>query len=400
VLTADLVRARRKGGELVLGGFRGDQRAQACALAERYLDFFEHGVGERRGDLEEAIDAVPTSPSLRKVALGLAKLLFDRAEFEGPGELDPAALRREIFEEASRARQEEQFDRARIVATIGARHGLSPESIEVALFGDLREEQRLVRFDAITQDALVETYELAQVQAVLLRAESVEVDVRCGSPAAARRLFRTLKFHRLLHRIERRGPDYRVHVDGPASLFQSSMRYGLRLALVVPALRDCDAFELRADVRWGPARERLRFEWSETRKGAAEDARTPLPDEIEELYAAMRDRDGLYAVELADEIFDVPGLGTLVPDLRFRHRDSGRVIYFEALGHWSREAVWKRVDLVRRGLPHPVLFAVPSRLRVSVEVLPDELPASLLIYKGKVSAKKVEESLDELLNED
>jgi uncharacterized protein len=399
VLTADLVRARRKGGALVISQFRGDQREQAASLAESYLGFFEHGEGERRADLQEALDAIPTSPSLRKVALGLVKLLFDRAEFEGAGELDPVTLRREVFEEASRARQRGEFDRARILAEVGERHALSLEDAERALFGDLKEEQRLVRFDAISKDALVAAYELSQVQAVLLRAESIEVDVRCGSPAAARRLFRTLKFHRLLHRIERKGLDYRVVIDGPASLFQSSTRYGLRLALVVPALRDCDAFDLRADVRWGPSRERLVFEWSEQRKGAAEASAPPLPDEIEELYRAMRDRDGRFEVEIADEIFDVPGLGTLVPDLRFRERKTGRVVYFEALGHWSRDAVWKRVDLVGEGLPHPILFAVPSRLRVSAEVLPDELPASLLIYKGKLSAKKVEAALGALAGE-
>lgn len=399
MLTADLVRARKKGEMLHLSRFRGKQREEAEHLAERYLEIFEHGEGERYADLKEAIESIPTPPSLRKVALGLEKLVFDRAEFEGPGELDPVAFRREVFEAASAARRDGAFDRERILAEVGARHGIATvEEAERALFADLKEEQRLVSFDRIGAEALVELYELSQAQAVLLRAESIEVDVRCGSPAAARKLFRTLKFHRLLHRIYERGLDYRILIDGPASLFQASTRYGLRLALVVPALRDCDAFELRAVVRWGPERERLIFEWKEERKGAARGTSPGLPEEVEELYDAMRAEGGRFEVEIADEIFDVPGLGTLVPDLRFRDRETGRVIFFEALGHWSRDAVWKRVDLVQKGLPHPVLFAVPSRLRVSAEVLPDELPASLLVYKGKLPRKKVEAALVALLD--
>src|SRR5690606_32209429 len=165
-------RARRNGGTLLISRLPGEQREQAQALAESFLGFFEHGVGERRADLEEAIESIPTSPSLRKVALGLAKLAFDRAEFESPGEVEPALFRREVFEEASRARMEGEFDRARILTEAGQKHGIATlAEAEQALFGDLKEEQRLVRFDAITKEALVETYELAQAQAVLLRAE-------------------------------------------------------------------------------------------------------------------------------------------------------------------------------------------------------------------------------------
>jgi hypothetical protein len=66
------------------------------------------------------------------------------------------------------------------------------------------------------------------------------------------------------------------------------------------------------------------------------------------------------------------------------------------LGFWSRDAVWKRVELVQAGLPQKILFAVSSRLRVSEAVLDDDLPGALYVYKGAMSAAQIEKKLDAL----
>jgi hypothetical protein len=66
------------------------------------------------------------------------------------------------------------------------------------------------------------------------------------------------------------------------------------------------------------------------------------------------------------------------------------------LGYWSREAVWRRVELVEQGLGERILFAVSSRLRVSEAVLDAESPGALYVYKGVMSARSIERKLDEL----
>ncbi len=94
-------------------------------------------------------------------------------------------------------------------------------------------------------------------------------------------------------------------------------------------------------------------------------------------------------------MLDLPGVGLSIPDLIFtRGRDK---VYFEVLGFWSREAVFRRVDLVDKGLSERVLFAVSSRLRVSEEVLGDEASSALYVYKGAMSARAVAERLDRLV---
>jgi uncharacterized protein len=69
----------------------------------------------------------------------------------------------------------------------------------------------------------------------------------------------------------------------------------------------------------------------------------------------------------------------------------------EVLGHWSRAAVWRRVELVEAGLGVPLIVAASERLRVSEDVLPADAPACLYVYKGVMSAKAIVERAERLL---
>jgi predicted nuclease of restriction endonuclease-like RecB superfamily len=207
-------------------------------------------------------------------------------------------------------------------------------------------------------------------------------------------LFRKLKFLRLLHSIrplERRG--YRIEIDGPFSLFESSTKYGLQLAMALPAIRECEHFELRADLRWGTARTPLSFALSGGR-GAHDAVEARLPDDIDALVRGIAEAGTPWEASPADAILDLPGVGVCVPDLVFTHGETGECVYLEVLGYWSRAAVWKRVELVEKGLGERIVFAVGKQLRVSEEVLDEELPGALYVYKRTMAPKAVLERVE------
>ena len=58
--------------------------------------------------------------------------------------------------------------------------------------------------------------------------------------------------------------------------------------------------------------------------------------------------------------------------------------------------MFRRVELVERGIGHKLLFAVSSRLRVSQEVLDENASSALYVYKGAMSARAIAEHLDRL----
>ena len=75
---------------------------------------------------------------------------------------------------------------------------------------------------------------------------------------------------------------YVFHIDGPLSLFSATTKYGLQVALFLPALLHCSDFRLDAELRWGPKREPRSFHL-ESRDGLVShqaDTGTYVPAEL------------------------------------------------------------------------------------------------------------------------
>ena len=404
MLTADLVNARRRKGELHLVPLDGPHQERASAIGDLLLAAAGAHVGRTRDELEEAFDAIDVGPREHRLKDGLAKLVFDRATFDADESVDPVELRAAVFSRAAAARAvlspAERLDRLAVMGEIARERQVDTPSVERALYADLRGAHRLLALAPITPLLLVDAYVRGQAQAVLLRSTRVTVDVRCASAGATRALFRRIKFLRLLYSIEKTKEGHRIVIDGPFSLFDAVTKYGLQLALVLPALDGCDAWKLEADVRWGKDREPLTFKIAGGRDASKERKRAvrepPLPDEVRALAVAFAKIGSEWSVSPARAILQMPGVGMCVPDLVFE-RERGGVrarVYLEVMGFWSRDAVWKRVELVQAGLGEPIVFALSSRLRVSEAVLADGLPAALYVYKGTMSARAIAERLD------
>lgn len=393
MLTADLVRIRRtRDGELFLREVHPKSRDRLVTVARGYIEAAKASVGQPREAFLAACADVEVANPDRKVAEGLRKLVVDRCDFSADDRVDPLAIRREVFTRAAVARREHDFAREEVVAAAAEALGLDVAAVEASMFADLKQAHLCRSFDAPNAEVLVDTYDLAQAQAVLLKAVRVTARVKCADGGAYRALFRKLKFRRLLHTIH---PDddggYRLVLDGPFSLFRQSTKYGLQLALMLPAIAACDTWSVDADVRWGKDKAKLRFHYAGAQAADASPAR--LPDDVQTLVDRFKALDTGWKVRASTKILELPGVGLCVPDLVFTRE--GAKVYLEVMGYWSREAVWRRVDLVEAGLRENVLFAVSERLRVSEAVLDGELPGGLYVYKGVMSARTVAKRLEQ-----
>jgi predicted nuclease of restriction endonuclease-like RecB superfamily len=414
MLTADLVDVRRAGAELVLRPLDARALEEALEVARALLDATHGMIGARREDVMLAWDGAAGDdggPRKRKTVLGLRKLVEDGCTFEAETPKDPAALREALFLRAAEARRGRTFDRAALVAEIASAQGITPEELERGLFADLRSEHLLRAAPSFGPEALVQAFELGRGQAVLLAAVRVTCEVRAASPGPLRAFFAKLKFHQLLFAAERIEGGFRVVVDGPFSMFESVTKYGVRFALLLPALRELEDWSLVADLRWGKERAPLAFrlEAKDTAKlaGSADGERAArdaahLGDDVrellEDLETARANAKSPWRAEAASVLLDLPGVGICVPDLVLTAAKKGaRPIYVEVLGFWSRDAVFRRIELARAGVGELVVFAVSSRLRVSPELLGEDDEGALYVYKGRMSARALLERVDALV---
>ena len=403
MLSADMVHVRRRGDRLMVVPVSEAERPRALELATAYIDLATAHVGLARGTLLEACRAIDVQPAEQRLARGLQKLVLDRCEFEENAALDPVQLRRTLFTRAASARRESEhalFDRSGLLAAAAAERNLASNDIEAGLFADLPDAHVLRAARLPAAAALLADHDLAQHQAVLLRAQQVTASVWSAVPGAYRQLFRKLKFLRLLYRIERlpKQKGYRLEIDGPYSLFESVTKYGLQLALALPALMACDRWAIEADLRWGQERRPLRYSLrgSLSAEPVAGEQTDGLPDEVAALLRDLQALPGPWRPAVAQAILDLPGVGQCVPDLEFVHQETGQRVYLEVLGFWSRDAVWKRIELAQKGLPEAVVFAVSKRLRVSEAALDSDLPAALYVYARVMNANAILARVEEV----
>jgi predicted nuclease of restriction endonuclease-like RecB superfamily len=166
VLTADLDNARRRGTELRLVSLDAAGRERAATIAEALVAVAAAHVGRTREELEGAFSAVDVGPREHRMRDGLVKLIEDRCSFDAGDDVDPEAVRRDVFTRASAARAAlsaaERFDRGAVLAEVARERGVSAGAIERALFADLRASHVLAAFDRLPARALVEAYERAQ----------------------------------------------------------------------------------------------------------------------------------------------------------------------------------------------------------------------------------------------
>jgi predicted nuclease of restriction endonuclease-like RecB superfamily len=407
VLTGELLRVRSTGGALVPRYLAPGQRARLLPAAEELLTHARAAPAHHalRAELGAALEAVPHAAVDRFVMAGLCKLVLDRCAFAVTPGPEPAALRERTFRLAAERRRTLEplgsFDRDAVLADVSAalaRDGipLAPAELDARLFADLPEEERCTGFRDLSAGALLDRYDLALAQGVLLRATRVTVWLEGEAPAAVRNLFRAARFHGLLHRVIAEGDGgWRVDLDGPFSLFSAVQRYGLALGLFLPAVLRCRRWRLEADLLWGAARRPMRFVLRPEHGLAAGEPPPPgLPRELAAFAKAFASLGSAWSVAPCTEILSVPGEPAVVPDLVFER--AGERVYLEAFGYWSRAAVWRRIETLRRGFPARLLLAVGKRLRVSEQALEDEAAGELYVYREKMRPSAVLERLERL----
>ncbi len=396
MLTRELIRAQVRQGALQVA-FIDPSKASLREDAASLLDTFRQAAEEQwtRAELDAEVAELVGDRRDHKILAGLAKVLADRSAFEVEAPLPPAELRERVFL-AARARgplalEPGPLERpvARdVLAEEGAELGLDADAVGRALYADLREAQRLTACDVPDPEWLLHRYNVALVQAVLLKATRVRVRLHGPSAPRLRQLFRFVKFHGLIAQARRDGAAIEIELDGPASLFRQSTRYGLQLANFFPAvlLQEC-AWTVDATVLWragAPAAvlhvastAGLRSHYADT---GAYTTRTQVW--FAERFAALSSG---WTLDDATIPLDLGGHAVILPD--FKLTRDGRTAYLEIVGFWQRAWLARRLEWLAEYAPGNLILAVSRKLRASQEDL--DLPGQVVEFAEVVPAAKV-----------
>jgi predicted nuclease of restriction endonuclease-like RecB superfamily len=401
MLTADLAQSWQRGGRT---GPRYIETEDASYLQEAsdLIGLFKEHRGQRRADLEQALEEYVGTGTDYRVLRGLIKLLMDRCEFETACGADPVEIRRALF---LKARQHHpvignETARSEVVTEVARELNCAPEVVTEGLYADLPENQKLVDFEAMDARELLDRYNVAQAQALLYRCVEMRLVVSPQDPAGYRELFGAIKAYRLIHTIKGNAvTGYEVRLDGPVSMFHRSQKYGVQMAVFLPALLTCKGWRMRAEIV-SKMKGRAFFELNSDQTQLRSHYLNAPPYEnpvLERLETAWARFDTSWSLEPGSEVIDL-GESAFIPDFILRH-PTGRQVYLEALGFWTPQHLKERLKEFEHGRVRDFIIAAWDELRGSREP-PANLPANVIVFKRSLDPAAVELVLDKLMSDE
>lgn len=395
MLTADLALSWQRGDQ-IKPRYVNVADPRWLREAATLVQLFKEHTGRTRGELDRALDEYVGTGTDYRVMRGLTKLLMDRSEFATAAAFEPQDARRAVFLKARASHPVSETERERIGSEVAAQLGCAPEDLLSGLYADLTARQQLVEFEEIADRDLLERYNLAQAQALLYRSTGMRLRVKPQSAEGFRALFGAIKAHGLIHSVKGNpAAGYEIHLDGPASLFHRSQKYGVQMAVFLPDLLACDGWEMSAEIQ--------------TRHGAAffdltSDTHGLRTDDIgwrgcenqarEKLQESWERFDSAWMLEPSSEVVDL-GETAFVPDFALRHAD-GQIVYLEVLGFWTPERLTDRLREFERAGFGNFLLAAWEELRGSREPFVKEA-ANVVVFKRTLDPAAVEWAAEKLI---
>ncbi len=391
MLPSELLAASWQGARVYPRFLRKEQHL----WAEAVLAVIRDHLRKTRGELQDALRALEGDSPDYRVVRGFAHLALAGADFSLALEtVAPELLRQEAFRLAAEQGSYGEPQAEAVLVALAAKYSLEPAVIREALYADLPENHILSALPDFTTETLVDRYNLAQAQGLLYSALSMRITAHCNVPGEYRRLFLHLKFHGLMYAVEGNLEDgYQIYIDGPASLFKQTRKYGINMAVFLPALLHLSRWEMQAVLRKGD-REGT-YNLASGAPLRSHYAKPPEYDSLLERSFAERwaKLETPWILEREVEIVDLKGT-VFVPDFALRHPD-GRVVHVEIMGFWHPDYLRRKLDKVRRADMPNLILAVSDRLNVGQEDI-REIPGPVLFFKGKLEPRRVLEVIENL----
>ncbi len=393
MLTADLLRYRIKDTEIAPRYITRKQAKRYIGICSRLISLFQSHIGKTYGELREALREFEGKRTDFKIIRGLFKLLEDKAEFTPAFNLEFSAFRHYIFSRAqdyypivTRSDLIHKRQREQILDKIGEKFDVPGDEVDRVMYGDLQENQILDRFKiSYTPESLLKRYNLALAQGLLYQANQLRIHLM----GDYRVVFQYIKLSRLIHWIHpSEDKEMDITLNGPASLFRNSQRYGIRMANFLPGLILADNWSMVADIQ---TNEGLKYFQLDSNCGLTSHYKSVsvFDSKIEEqFFQKFSRKDRGWEIHREDTVINI-GDTVFIPDFSFYNPD-GRVAHLEIIGFWTPEYLEKKIEKIRKADRSNLILAINKMLNCSRK----DFKGEVLFYRTGIKIKEVLEALE------
>jgi len=419
VLTKDLIRFRTI-NEHVKPQFIDTENPDLLELAKQLVSFYDPKNNLLRGEIDEAVMPIIKARKDFKIAQGLNKLMLDRCVFSGETENDYPGFRRNIFNSSANfLKSQDAFSYDDYREKIISENIASKDLIEKNIYADLPENEKLISVKSIFAKELLDRYNCALVQSLLFYSGKLTLEFEEPDPAGMRRLFKYLKFFRLLASVSAIGDNHtksgqyreieapakiKMEIDGPASLFENTQKYGLQLASFFPAICLLPKWEMETEIRLDKKELKLKLSQKSKLVSHYRNFSAYVPEEISMFHKLFKQKVTDWEIVGHTPFFDT-GHGELIfPDLSFQNRDGvfSKTIHLELFHRWHSFQLLKRLEYCDKNPDIPMIIGIDRSLykRPEIQSRADASPffkEKSFLFNDFPGVEKVKKLLDSQL---
>ena len=391
MLPSELLLVRRRKGRIWPRYAR--LSSENLEVAKLLIEAYGRHVGEKKNVLKELVSELEDAGYDYRFVRGLSVLLDRRSDFRCDVEVDPVDLRRRLYQVTGRFGVPTTLEeRSRIIESVASELKLSAEKVEESFYADLDSELVLTEFNPLSPEELLKSYNVSLTQTLLFNS----TELSFTASGNWQRIFYTVKRLGLIYEAYRsRG--FWVKIDGPASLFKLTRRYGTALAKLLPAIIANPEWTAEAKILWKYTNMIYNFKIEDRRHSAL--FQTPQPsavsyDSAVEENFAVRFQALKSGWHLRREPEPVPaGNYVIIPDFSFERE--GVKVYMEVVGFWTAEYLRRKIEKLKK-IEVNMLVAVDEALACEkLEKLEKRAELNIVYYRKKIPLPPVLRYLEE-----
>lgn len=408
-------------------------------LARLLIETFEQHIGKTYGDLLAELEGYEEMNY--RLVRGLSQLLGRRTVIETDAVVDPTLARETIFE-ACGGMVLSSVERQEALQKGAKKLSVSVKEFEKALWADLEENQIVKSFVPLSPAELLRQYNISLTQTLLFRAVDLDIWIRGDFQKILWKILRSGLMYSLEDADEERGEKDRekeekeritrenskelkavhLHLEGPASLFRISERYGNSFAKIFPALLRSKGWRLKAGIlhKGYQGKRILEFTLDDSEKVFKLTPETSMYPEVVSLELQVEEEKGEYEAgkevrkeieieEIDDEeaaydssleqMFGSLSLGSwkvkreptilkagkfaFIPD--FSLQREGIKVYLEIIGFWTPEYLETKIEKLKQ-VKEPVILLIDRKLKCSEKDFPSQ---EVIFFDKKIPTNEV-----------
>jgi uncharacterized protein len=370
------------------------------------LDEYERGAGSKQSDLFSRLKE-PLATAAPKAKQRLAVDVLQRlTDARATAVVPPREARWIAFTTAAGS----AAPRGAVLELAAEQLGIDIESLEGALFADLRSERAACPIPAgLSPERLALEANLRLVNSWMQRARTVSITAWGNTRA----LVRQARLHGLICNIRRAAPTettfvatagtggvgldvlpsdpvegVELEVSGPLALFRHTLIYGRALSALIPRVLWCNRFELRAECETSS---RGAVATLTVRSGDPLRVGRELPaydSQLEERFAKDF-RKAAPSWTVIREPRPVEALGSLIfPDFELVHRrDPDRWWLLEIVGFWTPKYLEEKLRKLRAARLARLVLCIDEERGCSDAELPKD--ARIVRYRRRIDVQAV-----------